>query len=397
MGQSKVGRPLRVVVAPDSFGGALDSVGVAAAISAGWRDVRPGDEVDQRPMADGGEGTLAAVAAALGDAAERRAVETTDPLGRPIEAEWLLLDEGSAAFLEMAAASGLARLATDERTPANARLASTRGTGDLLRAALDAGVERIIIGLGGSATTDGGSGLLRALGARLLDGSGDELAEGGAALSGLGRIDASGLDQRLNGVALVIASDVTNTLCGPRGAAATYGPQKGADPAAVDELDAALRRFGDAIEAATGRLVADLPGAGAAGGTTAGLLGFTSATVRPGVEIVAELVRLAAAVEAADLVITGEGRADEQTLQGKTAMGVATVARPRGTPVALLCGAIGPGAAALEVATALSLVQPIADRPLSLEESMADTDRLLRAAASRLARAIGIGLELARA
>jgi glycerate kinase len=350
----------------------------------------------RRPMADGGEGTLAALADALGEAAERRTVETTDALGRPISADWLLLDEGRGAFVEMAAASGLARLTMDERSPESARLTSTRGTGDLLRAALDAGVERITVGLGGSATTDGGSGLLRALGARFIGGSGEELPEGGGALAQLKQIDAAGLDPRLRDVKLVIASDVTNPLCGPRGAAATYGPQKGADPSTVEALDAALATYGRAIEAATGKLVADLPGAGAAGGTTAGLLGFTSAAVRPGVEVVAELVGLAEALESADLVITGEGRADEQTLQGKTAMGVAMLAGPRRTPVVLLCGALGERAEALDAATSLSLVQPIIDRPMDLAEAMADTERLLQAAAGRLARSVGIGLELAR-
>ena len=389
-------RALTVLVAPDSFGGALDSVAVAAAIEAGWQSARPHDTVLRRPMADGGEGTLAAVADALGEAAERRSVETTDALGRPVSADWLLVDDGRGAFVEMAAASGLARLVPGERTPASARLASTRGSGDLLRAALDAGVERITVGLGGSATTDGGTGLLRALGARFLGEDGKEVPEGGAALADLRRIDAEGMDPRLHDVAIVVASDVTNPLCGPRGAAATYGPQKGADPAAVEELDAALAGYGRAIEAATGRLVADLPGAGAAGGTTAALLGFTRAVVRPGVEVVAELVGLADALETADLVITGEGRADEQTLQGKTAIGVATLAGPRRTPVVLLCGALGPGSEALEAATALSVVQPIVDRPTDLATAMADTDRLLRAAAGRLARTVGVGLELAR-
>lgn len=383
---------MRVVIAPDSFGGALDSVGVAAAIATGWSKVRPGDEVLRRPMADGGEGTLAAVADALGDGAQRRTAETTDPLGRPISADWLLINDGRDAFIELAAASGLARLSTDERTPQNAGLASTRGTGDLVRAALDAGVERITIGLGGSATTDGGSGLLRALGATF--GDAGDLPEGGAALARLERIDTSALDPRLADVKLVIASDVTNPLCGPRGAAATYGPQKGADPPTVAALDAALATYGKAIEKATGRLVADLPGAGAAGGTTAGLIGLAQATVRPGVEVVAELVGLAEALETADLVITGEGRADEQTLQGKTATGVATLARPRATPVALLCGALGDRAEALDAAMSLAVVQPIVDRPMSLDEAMADTERLLQAGAARLARTIGIGLEL---
>ena len=389
-------RTLTVLIAPDSFGGALDSVGVAAAIAAGWERVRPGDTIERRPMADGGEGTLAAVADALGEGAERRSVETTDALGRPVTADWLLLDEGRGAFVEMAAASGLARIDPAERTPEQAGRASSRGTGDVVRAALDAGVDRITIGLGGSATTDGGTGLLRALGVRFLGRDGD-LPEGGAALADLDRIDASGLDPRLSDVKLVVASDVTNPLCGTRGAAATYGPQKGADPAAVQALDAALETYGRAIEAATGRLVANLPGAGAAGGTTAGLLGFTRATVRPGVEVVAELVGLAGALDAADLVITGEGRADEQTLQGKTAIGVATLARPRNTPVVLLCGGLGPGAEALDAAMALTVVQPIVDRPMDLSGAMADTERLLQAAAGRLARTIDIGLGLARA
>jgi glycerate kinase len=235
---------VHVIVAPDSFGGALDSVGVAEAIGAGWSRARPSDEVTLIPMADGGEGTLAAVSASLGDAAERRSIETTDPLGRPINADWLLLDEGRGAFIEMAAASGLARLTREERTPENARSASTRGTGDLVRAALEAGVERITIGLGGSATTDGGTGMLAALGALLLDEHGAELAPGGAALARLDRIDAAALDPRLRAVAIVVASDVTNPLCGDRGAAATYGPQKGADTAAVAELDTALALVG---------------------------------------------------------------------------------------------------------------------------------------------------------
>lgn len=387
--------PLTIVIAPDSFGGALDSVGVTEAIAAGWTRARPTDELIRAPMADGGEGTLAALQVALGDRAERRTLETVDPLGRPIQADWLLLDEGHGAFVEMAAASGLARLAVDERTPETARTASTRGTGELLRAALDAGVDRVTLGLGGSATTDGGAGMLGALGARLLDGEGAELPPGGAALARLKRIDHSGLDQRLATVNLVVASDVTNPLTGAMGAAATYGPQKGADAAAVEELDAALTRFGEAIKDAGGRAVADLPGAGAAGGTTAALLGFTGAVVRPGVEVVAELVGLAALLESAELVITGEGRADEQTLSGKAAMGVAGLARTRNAPVVLLCGGLGPGASALDASGVFAVVQPVADRPMELTEAMADTERLLANAAERLARTVGVGLALA--
>ena len=385
---------LRVVVAPDSFGGALDSVGVAEAIATGWRRARPDDVIIAAPMADGGEGTLAAVAAALGERAVRRSAPVHDPLGREVQADWLLLDEGRSAFIEMAAASGLAWLTVAGRTPASARVASTRGTGELLLAALDAGVTSLVLGLGGSATTDGGAGLLSALGVRFLDVAGRELPAGGAALARLARIDASGLDPRLGDVELVTASDVTNPLTGPPGAAAVYAPQKGADEAAVDELDAALAVFGAAIEAATGRAVSDLPGAGSAGGTGAALLGFTNATMRPGFEVVAELVRLQAALGEADLVITGEGRADEQTLAGKTAMGVAQLAREAGVPVVLLCGGLGPGAEVLETAGLFDLVQPIPDRPMPLADAIADTERLLVNAAERLARSVGIGLML---
>ncbi|MGZ6214237.1 MAG: glycerate kinase family protein, partial [Candidatus Limnocylindria bacterium] len=327
--------------------------------------------------------------------ATRRSVDTHDALGRPISADYLLLDEGRTAFVEMAAASGLAQLAVEERTPASARVASSRGTGELVRSALDAGVKRLILGLGGSATNDGGTGMLAALGVRCLGLGGDELPPGGAALADLIVIDAAGLDPRLAKVEVVVASDVTNPLTGPAGAAPTYGPQKGADPAAVAELDAALGVYGAAIEAATGRAVADLPGAGAAGGTGAALLGFTNATLRPGIEVVAEMVGLASALEAADLVITGEGRADEQTLAGKAAMGVALLAGKRGIPAVLLCGTLGPGSEALEVSGLFELIQPVADRPMTLAEAMADTERLLKNAAERLARSVGIGLALA--
>jgi len=386
-------RTLRVVIAPDSFGGALDSVGVAAAIARGWSRARPEDKLIHAPMADGGEGTLAALVDAMGDRVERRTARVHDPLGREVMAEWLLLDEGRTAFVEMAAASGLALLTSAERTPANARAASTRGTGELLRLALDAGADGITIGLGGSATTDGGAGLLAALGLRLLDADGHDLPDGGGSLERLVRADPRDLDPRLRDARLTIACDVTNPLTGERGAAATYARQKGADPPTVNDLDRALGRWGEAIESATGRQVADLAGAGAAGGTTAGLLGFTSAAIRPGVEVVAEMVGLSDRLAEADLVITGEGRADEQTLSGKAALGVARLA-PKGTPVVLLCGALGPGVGTLEASGAFALVQPIPDHPMDLAEAMADSQRLLENAAERVARSVGIGLLL---
>ncbi len=383
---------LRVVVAPDSFGGALDSVTAAAAIARGWASIRPDDTILQIPMADGGEGTLTAIAAANGEQVTRQVCATVDPLGRPVEAAWLAMDSGSSAFVEMAEASGLARLSVAERTPANARVASTRGTGRVIRAALDAGARRIVVGLGGSATTDGGAGILVELGLRLLDARGEQLPDGGAALANLDHVEVDDLDPRLAETEVVIASDVTNPLTGPAGAAATFAIQKGADAATVAALDAALVRWGAEILRATGRDVTDVPGAGAAGGTTAGLLGFTTAVVVPGVEEVAALVGLAAALQDADLVLTGEGRADEQTLAGKAALGVARYAR--GIPVALLCGGLGPGAEILEASGAFAVVQPIIDRPVELDSAMADTERLLANAAARVARTIGIGRRL---
>ena len=385
---------MKIVVAPDSFGGALDSVGAAQAIGAGWSKVRPADAVVLKPMADGGEGTLRAIAAALGSTATYRRSPSVDPLGRPIEAEWLLLDGGRAAFIELASASGLALLRPEER---DVRAATTRGTGLLIRAALDAGVERMTIGLGGSATNDGGAGLLAALGVRLLDADGGELPAGGAALARLARVDASALDQRLAQVGLVIASDVENPLCGADGATAIYGPQKGADAAAVVELDAALARFASLAESETGRRVAAQPGAGAAGGAAFGLLCLTGATIRPGAEVVGELVALPEALADADLAITGEGRADEQTLYGKAAAWVASVASSRGCSVVLLCGAIGRGGERLEAEGRFALVQPITEGPMSVAESMAATPRLLAAAASRLARALDVGMRLGTA
>jgi glycerate 2-kinase len=383
---------LRVVVAPDSFGGALDSVAVAAWIARGWSSARPDDEIVSIPMADGGEGTLAAIAAALGDGVERHTVATLDPLGRDTTAEWLALDGGAGAFVEMAAASGLSHLTPEERTPTSAGIASTRGTGRLVRSVLDAGAQRLIVGLGGSATSDGGAGLLVELGLRLLDARGEDVPDGGAALAALDHVETQGLDPRLAEVEILIASDVTSPLVGPRGAAATFSPQKGADADTVAELDAALGRWGAEILRATGRDVVEVPGSGAAGGTTAGLLGFTHAQVRPGVEVVADLVGLAAACEGADLVITGEGRADEQTLAGKAALGVARHAGK--APVILLCGGLGPGAEIVEASGVFAVVQPIVDRPTDLDTAMADTERLLANASVRLARSIGIGRRL---
>jgi len=324
-------RPLTVVFAPDSFKGSLSSLEVAEALGRGWARARPGDRLHLSPLADGGEGTLVAIHAAGGW--EWREAPAHDPLGRPLTARWLVAADGrgARAVVELAEASGLSRLTTAER---DAGRASTRGTGEVLRAVLDAGVRHVVLGVGGSATTDGGSGILAALGARLLDAGGRELPDGGASLAELARIDLSGLDPRLAELELRIACDVTNPLLGPAGAAATYGPQKGADAAAVAALDAALARYADVLEATTGRRERDTPGAGAAGGTTFGLLCLRDRLARlelvAGVELVMDETDLDGRLRSADLVVTGEGRIDAQTAFGKTALGVARRAAAAG-------------------------------------------------------------------
>jgi glycerate 2-kinase len=350
---------MRVLVAPDSFKGTLTSVEVARAIATGWRRARPGDEVRLAPLADGGEGTLVAVEASGGWA--RREAAVHDPLGRPLRATWLVREDGAAAFVEMAQASGLSLVAAMERDP---WAATTRGTGEILLAVLDAGIREIALGIGGSATTDGGSGLLRALGGRVAD--------------DLATVALAGLDPRLGEVRLRIACDVTNPLLGPDGAAAVYGPQKGATPAQVEALDARLARYADALEAATGRRERDTPGAGAAGGLGFGLLcladRFSSLGLEPGIDLVMAEAGFDEALAEADLVITGEGRIDAQTAFGKTAMGVARRARAAG----VRCVAIG-GGVTLEGEAALAAVGAAAvavhETPVTLEEA-----RLLGAA-----------------
>ena len=296
---------MRILVAPDSFKGSLTSVAVARALAEGWSRARPGDVLRLSPLADGGEGTLDA-AAASGGWLELPA-SARDPLGRPLAGRFLR--QGTLAIVELATASGLSRLPADGLAP---MAASTFGTGLILAAAVGLGVREIVLGLGGSATTDGGSGLLTALGVRLLDGAGREIPPGGGGLGSLASVDLSGVAPVLREVSLTIASDVSNPLLGEHGAAATYGPQKGATPGQIVELDRDLARYAAVLEAATGRSIRDVPGAGAAGGTTAGLLAiadrFREVRIRPGVEVMMELTGFAEALAASDLVLTGEGR-----------------------------------------------------------------------------------------
>ena len=380
-------RPLRVLIAPDSFKGSLDPTTVAGALADGWRRARPLDEITLIPLADGGEGTLEAIKAARGEWLELPA-HARDPLGRPLRATFLR--RGNEAVIEMAVASGLSRLAPDER---DALAASTFGTGQVIAAALGLGVRDIVLGMGGSATTDGGAGLLTALGARFYDDQGNDLIPGGGALADLARIDLDEVSPVLGEVHLTIASDVTNPLLGERGAAATYGPQKGADAEQVAHLDANLARYADLLEAAAGRSIRDQPGSGAAGGAIAGLLAiadrFASFEVRSGVEVVMELADFDAALAATDLVLTGEGRVDEQTGYGKTAQGVARRARDASVPCICFGGGVTPRG--IEALAALgAVVVPVIERPMPVEEAMAAGPEPLVRAAERAARLVSL-------
>jgi glycerate kinase len=400
----------RVLVAPDSFKGSLDQAAAAAAIAAGVRRALPGASVTELPLTDGGEGWLATLVGA--DPAGR--VETArveGPLGEPVEAGFGLIEGGRTAVVEVAAASGLDLV---DPSPATFRRASSAGTGELIRAALDAGAQRLLVGLGGSATTDGGAGLGVALGARLLGAEGDPIAgagagRGNAALAGISSVDVSGLDPRLADAEVLAATDVDNPLLGPAGAAAVYGPQKGAGPADVEPADAALAGFADAVEAALATPAArgrrapagaarlrDLPGAGAAGGLGFGLLAFCGARLLSGIDLALDVVGFDAALAGADLVLTGEGRIDRQTLHGKVVAGVAGRARDAGVPAIAIGGAVDPAVLAdwSEFAAAgLVGVEPTLEEPLPLAAVLAPEaarERLARAA-ERLARALQAG------
>ncbi|MGE4335626.1 MAG: glycerate kinase [Pigmentiphaga sp.] len=372
-----------ILIAPDSFKGSLPASRVAEAIARGVQSGWPAASVRCVPMADGGEGTVAAMLAATGG--ERRLARVSGPLGRPVEAAWGWLP-GGWAVVELAEAAGLPLVADRQR---EARRMCTHGVGELIRAALDAGASRILLALGGSATNDGGAGMLRALGARLLDADGEPLPSGGAALAALHRLDLSGLDPRLKVATLEIACDVDNPLCGERGASAVFGPQKGATPDEVAELDGALSHWANVVAATTGRDRRDEPGAGAAGGTAFGALVLGGALV-PGVERVAQWVGLPQAMAAADCVFTGEGRLDAQTLGGKVPAGVLRLARERGVPVIAICGSLAPGYEALYdegLTAAFSLVKG----PATLEEACAEAGRWLERCARDVGRLLAVG------
>ncbi|MBD0711971.1 MULTISPECIES: glycerate kinase [unclassified Streptomyces] len=379
MTDGAVSRDAHVLVAADKFKGSLTAVQVAERVTAGLRRVVPGLSVEALPVADGGDGTVAAAVAA---GFERRELQVTGPVGEPVTAAFAL--RGTTAVVEMAEASGLQRLPDGVLAPLTA---TTHGSGELLAAALDAGATTLVFGVGGSATTDGGAGMLTALGARLLDADGAPVGPGGAALARLASADLSGLDPRLTTVDLILAGDVDNPLTGPKGAAAVYGPQKGATPDDVRTLDAALAHYATVLETAIGPRAAEAalaPGAGGAGGIGYGAL-ILGASFRPGIELMLDVLGFAPALERATLVVTGEGSLDEQTLHGKAPAGVAAAARAAGKEVVAVCGrlALPPealGAAGIRRAYPLAALEP------DPAASMANAGPLLEETAAAIAR-----------
>lgn len=377
---------MRIVLAPDSFKGSLTAREACEALEAGLRDVW-GDalEVVSVPMADGGEGLLDSLLAVR--EGERRARTVTGPLGEPVDAEWGLLSEGGPAVVEMARASGLLLVPPERRDPG---ITTTRGTGELIAEALGSGARQLLVGIGGSATNDGGAGMAQALGYRLLDAGGTELPPGGLALERLERILPPQGELPWSGVEVLVACDVTNPLCGEAGASRVYGPQKGATPEQAERLDAALLRLAAVVERDLGLAVAELPGAGAAGGLGAGLVAFLGARLRRGVELVVEATGLQEALRGADLCLTGEGSLDAQTLFGKTPWGVAQACEGAGVPCVALGGRVAREARG-ELEGVFRAVLSATDASGSLEEILRGAGGSLRAAARTLARSVDLG------
>ncbi|WP_275006583.1 glycerate kinase [Promicromonospora iranensis] len=377
--------PLHVVVCPDSFKGSLSAAEVASAVADGVLDAAPDAVVTRLPMADGGEGTLDALLAVWGG--EALVTTTVDAIGRPASARWAVSPDGSTAVVELAEASGLPGVSDAPLQPLHA---STRGTGDVARAALDAGVAEILVCLGGSASTDGGSGILTGLGARLLDAEGRQVPDGGEGLASVASLDLSGLHPRAREVRWRLAVDVTNPLVGEHGAAQVFGPQKGARGGDAEFLDDALRHWSEVLERETGVAVAEIPGTGAAGGVPAGLIAVLGAENTPGAVLVAEAVGLPAALAAADLVITGEGSFDSQSVNGKVADGVAQLAAasPTRPPVVVVAGQVllpEAQARAAGIAAAFS----IAPGPVELDDLIARTAPRLRDLAAAVTSLVG--------
>lgn len=327
---------MKIVIAPDSFKESLTALEAAQAIEKGMKKVLPDADFIKVPMADGGEGTVQSLVDATGGKIISKTV--TGPLGEPVEAFFGISGDEKTAVIEMAAASGLHLVPAEKRNPL---ITTTRGTGELITAALDYGIEQIIIGIGGSATNDGGTGMAKALGIKLLDSDGNEIADGGGALANIAAIDVSNIDPRLASVCIEVACDVDNPLTGPRGASSIFGPQKGATPEMVRLLDGNLHHYAEMIRRDVGKDIEQIAGAGAAGGLGAGLMAFLSAELKRGVDIVLEATALEAQLKNADFVITGEGKIDAQTVFGKTPIGVAKTAKKHSIPVIAIAGNVG--------------------------------------------------------
>jgi len=326
---------MKIVVAPDSFKGSLTAIEVSDAIEKGIREVFPEAEIIKIPMADGGDGTVQCLVNATGGKILEEKV--IGPLGNEVWAFYGILGDRKTAIVEMAAASGLTLVPENKRDPL---ITTTYGTGQLIKAALNQGCRKIIIGIGGSATNDGGAGMVQALGVKLLDQEGKEVGFGGGELKKIVKIDISCIDKRLSDIKVLVASDVNNPLCGPQGASRIYGPQKGATPEIIEELDESLAYFAELIKRDLHKDIKDIPGAGAAGGLGASLIAFLNAEFRPGIEIMIEAVKLEQAIKDADLVITGEGKIDSQTIYGKAPIGVAKIAKKHNIPVVAVAAII---------------------------------------------------------
>ena len=376
----------KVVLAPQGFKESLSGMEIAEAMAIGVKSVWPEAETVLIPVADGGDGTLQALVDSSGG--EVRSAEVEDAIGRTIESQWGALGNGTTAVIEVASAVGLARLGQDER---DVRNASTFGVGQLFIEALDAGFTDFIIGVGGSATNDGGSGMIQALGGKLTDSDGNDIARGGIALLDLVNIDVSGLDPRMANVNIVVACDVNNPLCGTRGASAIFGPQKGATAEDIQELDAALANFAEIIAKNLHKDVAEIPGAGASGGLAAGLMGFFDARLRLGADIVLEALNIEKHLKDAELVIVGEGQFDRSTVFNKSPVAVAQRAKRNGIPVIGIAGSLGAGFREVHE-HGIDAVFSLVNRPMTLKAAMEDTKRLVAIATEQACRAISINL-----
>lgn len=377
---------MKIIIAPDSFKECLTAAEVANAIAKGIQSSIPDAECVCVPVADGGEGTLQSLVDGTEGSFYSQTV--TGPLGESVSARFGILGDGETAVIEMAQASGIELIAPENRNPL---IATTFGTGELIKAALDHGARKFIIAIGGSATNDGGSGMMAALGVKFLDITGSELAAGGAALTKLHSIDYSDLDARLVDAEFVAACDVNNPLTGPKGASAVFGPQKGATPEMVEVLDKALKQYAEVIHRTLGVDVDSIPGAGAAGGMGAGLLAFLKATLKPGIDIVLDAVGLDDSLEGADLVITGEGRLDNQTVHGKTPVGVARRAARKSIPVIAIAGSVGFGAEEV-YDHGIDAIFPVVHGAVSLAEALDKGAENLERTGRSVARVINLKL-----